>query len=242
MNNYETPPILKGTAEQQLNQIYGYLFRLSEALNVADDRIGTLSTPQIISEIRKNTVGIIPDAQTIEDVRALINKTAKELYNGLEGLESDFGAFETNIISTIEETAGEVINRYGITEAISGLQEQSAGFSTYIMETEGFIKQGFIDRNEQGVPIVGIAIGQGLTSQKVIIDGNEYEQIDSTQSCAFYTANRVSFRVNGREVAYVSNRKLYIGDVEITGGVVLDGKWLINTENGFSIEWIGGDE
>ena len=52
-------------------------------------------------------------------------------------------------------------------------------------------------------------------------------------------ADRVSFRVNGTEVAYVSNRKLYIHDVEITGDVIL-GSWHLSTGSGFALKWIGG--
>ena len=39
MKKIETPPALTGEVEQQLKQIYSYLFRLSEALNVALDNL-----------------------------------------------------------------------------------------------------------------------------------------------------------------------------------------------------------
>ena len=104
--------------------------------------------------------------------------------------------------------------------------------------TEGFIRQGFIERDENGVPIIGIAIGKGLTGVETVVDGQKVLELDETQSCVFYTAERVSFRIGGREVAYLSNRKLYVADVEITGGLWL-GRWLLEGSDGFTVRFIG---
>ena len=246
--SYELPPRFQGPAESQAQQIHSYLYRLVEALNLADNVVNELSTKQIIAAVSKSGTGVMPNADTIEQAKALINATAKELNNAylglngnLEQLQSSFGIYEANLVSTIEETASGVISTYGFESSISELEEKAVGFSEYRMQTEGFIKQGFVATDDAGMPIVGIAIGQGLTSQKVVIDGHEYEQLDASQSCAFYTANKVSFRVNGQEVAYVSNRKLYIGDAEITGNVVFGGKWYLSTAGGgLSLKWIGG--
>lgn len=245
--SYELPPHFRGSAEDQAQQIHSYLYRLVEAMNLANAAVNGVSTRQIMEAVSKSGAGL-PSADTIEQTKALINATAKELNNaflGLNGtmeqLQSSFGIYESNLVSTIEETASGVISTYGFEASISELEEKAIGFSEYRLQTEGFIKQGFVSTDEEGVPIVGIAIGQGLTSQTVTIDGIEYEQLDEAQSCAFYTANKVSFRVNGQEVAYVSNRKLYIGDVEITGNVVLGGKWHLSTTGGsLSVKWIGG--
>lgn len=245
--SYELPPHFRGSAEDQAQQIHSYLYRLVEAMNLANAAVNGVSTRQIMEAVSKSGAGL-PSADTIEQTKALINATAKELNNaflGLNGtmeqLQSSFGIYESNLVSTIEETASGVISTYGFEASISELEEKAVGFSEYRLQTEGFIKQGFVSTDENGVPIVGIAIGQGLTSRTVTIDGNEYEQLDEAQSCAFYTANKVSFRVNGQEVAYVSNRKLYIGDVEITGNVVLGGNWYLSTTGGsLSIKWIGG--
>ena len=99
----------------------------------------------------------------------------------------------------------------------------------------GFIRQGFIDYDEHGVPIIGVAIGQNLKSTTVTVDGQTVEQFDSAQSCAFYTSEKVSFRIGGNEVAYISNRKLYILDAEVTGS------WLMSHGSaGLTLRYIGG--
>lgn len=254
----ETPPMLTGTAEQQLRTVYSYLFRLSENLNVALSNLNEdnfSSAVQLTSANSGSAVNKSTDSAAAGDayneLRALVVNTSEIIRSEIQMLETalsgqyeaistKWGAFRENVDTAIEVTAKETIQKLNYGSKIETLEEQAAGFSEYQIKTEGYIKSGFIDYDADGVPIIGIAIGQGLTSTKVIIDGVEYDQLDSSQSCAFYTAEKVSFRINGQEVAYVSNSKLYIGDVEITGTIVLGGKWMITTVDGFKVQWIGG--
>ncbi len=253
----ETPPALRGQPETQIREISSYLFRLSEMLNVALNNLteNNFSSAAEVSGNKANKVqgqGQGVDLVTsYNELRGLISNTAqvvnveiKRLQTELEqqyvAVSSDWGTFQENISSTIEATAESVVQSYNYDSELQSLHEQASGFSAYKISTEGYIRQGFVDRDENNIPIVGIAIGQGLKSTAVTVNGIEYQQIDSTASCAFYTATKVSFRINGQEVAYVSNRKLYIGDVEITGSVVLGSKWSISTNNGLTIKWIGG--
>ena len=251
----ETPPNLVGTSEQQLRQVYSYLFRLSENLNVA---LGNLneenysSATQIpTNNVSRSSSGGVSSSDTYNELRALIVNTAEivrseidvlhmEMNSQYEAISGDWGVFQENVDTTIEAAAGKVVQKFNYDSKIETLEEQAAGFSEYQVSTEGYIKSGFIDYDESGAPIIGIAIGQGLTSVTVTVNGEEYEQFDAAQSCAFYTAEKVSFRIHGQEVAYISNSKLYIGNVEITGSIVLGGKWMITTTNGFQIKWIGG--
>ena len=253
----ETPPHLSGEAEQQVKQLYGYLFRLSETLNIA---LNTLQSGNGSSAIAQGETAGTPGqsskseasgtSDSYRELRALIVNTAntvekemdmlrQELHGEYLAISQDWGIYRENISATIEATAHSVVQSYQYDSKIETLEEEAAGFSAYQIETEGYIRQGFIDYDENNVPILGIAIGQGLTSTTVTINGEEYEQIESSQSCAFYTSNRVSFRINGQEVAYISNRKLYIGDAEITGTMVIGNQWLVDGVNGLTFKWIG---
>lgn len=253
----ETPPALRGEADQQLRDLNSYLFRLSEMLNVALNSLNAGSFSSA-TELQGTRTGSTAKTQATDstvasynELRGLINNTSIYVHSEIEKLSTelerqyvaisdDWGTFQENISSSIEATAEGIVQSYGYDAEIQTLQEEAAGFSAYKISTEGYIRQGFIDYDENNIPIVGIAIGQGLTSTEVTINGIKYQRIDNTASCAFYTASKVSFRINGQEVAYVSNRKLYIGDVEITGSVVLGGKWTISTTSGLTIKWIGG--
>ena len=250
----ETPPALTGEAEQQLRQVYSYLFRLSENLNVALNNLsgeGYASAVGIAGGAVNDGSGSNSDngySSEYAELRSLIINTAQivrnemdiletELESNYEAISAEWGAYQENVKSTITATANEVIQELEYDSRIESLE---ASFSEYKIHAEGYIKSGFVEYDENNVPIIGIAIGQGLTTTTVTVDGVEYEEIDPSQSCAFYTAEKVSFRVNGQEVAYVSNSKLYIRDVEIAGSIVLSSKWMITTTSGFKIKWIGG--
>ena len=249
----ETPPALRGAPEQQIALMSSYLYRLAEMLNVALNNLNEGSYTSATEVQAAKATGEVADTTvaSYNELRGLINNTSIYVHSEIEKLSTelerqyvaisdDWGTFQENISNSIEATAEGVVQSYGYDAELQTLHEEAAGFSAYKIRTEGYIRQGFIDYDENNIPIVGIAIGQGLTSTKVTINGVEYQKIDNTASCAFYTATKVSFRINGQEVAYVSNRKLYIGDVEITGSVVLGGKWMISTTSGLSIKWIGG--
>lgn len=249
----ETPPVLTGSADARLRQVYAYLYRLSEHLNVALQEVGGASgavdtSARPIGAAHDNGAAV---AKTYNELRALVVNTAEIIRSEMDTLEtrlqadyeavsSRWGTFRETIDTTITETAREVVREYDYDSTLETLRQQAAGFEAYRVSSEGFIRQGFIDYDSSGVPILGIAIGQGLKGTKVTIDGVEYEQFDSVQSCAFYTAEKVSFRINGQEVAYVSNRKLYIGDMQVTGAVTLN-NWLLTSAGGFVIKWIGGE-
>ena len=243
----ETQPVLTGAAESQLRQVYAYLYRLSEHLNVALQSVGgtaAAATAHTAPAVNHDA------AKTYHELRALVVNTAEVIRSELDAVESalhaeyeavsgQWGSFRESIDTSVTETAREVVRSYAYDSAIETLRQQAAGFDAYRLKTEGCIRQGFIEYAADGTPVLGIAIGQGLKGSTVTIDGREYEQFDGGQSCAFYTAEKVSFRINGQEVAYVSNRKLYIGDMEVTGAVMLN-SWLLTTANGFTVKWIGG--
>lgn len=252
----ETPPAMRGEPEQQVAELNSYLFRLAEMLNVALNSLTAESFTAATGAQASSTAAavktqVMDSVTSYNELRALINNTSQVVHSEIDKLgaelekqytavSEDWGRYQENISSTIEATAEGVVQSYNYDSTLQTLKEEAAGFSAYRISTEGYIRQGFVDYDEDGIPVVGIAIGQGLTSTTVTVNGRELQQIDSNVSCAFYTASKVSFRINGQEVAYVSNRKLYIGDVEITGSVVLGGKWMISTADGLSIKWIGG--
>lgn len=243
----EIPPTLTGAGEQQLRQVYSYLYRLAENLNVAlnamEGSAQETAEAAAVAAVKRETAS----GNSYNELRALIVNTATVIQREMDVLEttlrseyvaqSEFGEFQENIDTTIRATAEAVVLSFGYDAAIDAVD---TALDDYILHTEGYIKQGFIDYDDEGLPIIGIAIGQNLSSASVTVDGESYEQLDGTQSCAFYTSDRVSFRINGQEVAYVSNSKLYIGDVEITGKVELGKKWQMSTTKGFAIKWIGG--
>lgn len=255
MNQFEAPPSLRGTAETQLGQLYTYLYQLSELLNVSFEGVNqsagggtnskntggssTKGTGDIGSEVQDLKSLIVNTAQI---VRVNMNKLETKLTEKYEAQSAAFGDFTENIETTITATARDVLSIYGYDAAIASLQEESSGLKQYQLETEGFIRQGFIDYDDNGVPIIGIAIGQNLSSVAETVGGVTLQHIDRNQNCAFYTSERVSFRVNGREAAYASNQKFYMVDAQVVGTLSLGDGWDISATaaNGVVFRYIGG--
>ena len=166
----QPPPALTGSGEAQLRQLYGYLFRLSEQLNVAMDTVtGGGAAPVVYggaSPVGEGTEG----ASAKDALHALIVNTAEiirremdELQTVLHGeytaLSQKWGLYQAQMENTVTATAEGILQQYGFAADIEALEAQAAGFSRYRVRTEGYIRQGFIDRDSAGVPVIGIAIG-----------------------------------------------------------------------------------
>lgn len=83
------------------------------------------------------------------------------------------------------------------------------------MESTGYIKQGIIGYNG-AVPIIGIAIGQDIrTTGTATVDGQEYEIINTSSNMTTWTTEKMSFYVNGVEMAYFSNGALHVNKIEL---------------------------
>ena len=226
-----------------------YLFRLTEQLNLALAALdGGAQTERAAAE-RASSAEASPADESIAALRSLISNTADAVRTELARTETDlradyaalsssFGALNESITDTVEATAGSVVRSLGYDAAIAALNEGQAGFDEYRVRTEGYIRQGFIDYDERGLPIVGIAIGKGLTATDITVGGVKYTRFDTNQSCAFYTADRVSFRLNGREAAYISNSRFCMAEGAVTGALTV-GSWRIDPSRGFAIKSIG---
>ncbi len=236
---FEAPP--------QSGELYGYLFRLSEALNVAlnqvEQKIAEGAEQAAQTAVESVTKG--GQFDSLLDLKALIINTAEytraemdviktELHGEYEAVSTDYGSFKETINTTITETAEGVLREYNYGARLDGVE-------SYQTDMQGYIRQGFIGYEEDGItPLIGIAVGKGLSATKVMIDGKEYTQLDETQPCAFYTDKRVSFRQNGVEVAYLSSGRLNIGDADVTGTLTVNG-WLIsNSSAGLTLRYTGG--
>lgn len=221
---------------------YSYLYRLSEQLNIAAQQLQQQELlPQAVSQAQQETARSARELKALiasasQTVRREMEQAEQRLTGSVTAVSQEFGSFRENFSANLTATAEGILQQYGYDARLEALDQQAAGFASYRAESRGYIRQGFVEYDSQGVPIVGIAIGQNLRSATV--DG--LEKLDPSQSCAFYTADKVSFRIGGNEVAYVSNRRLYIVDAQITGSLTV-GDWLMTHDNsGLTLQWIGG--
>lgn len=236
-------PSITGTEREQLSQIRSYLYQfipqLEWALNHIDSSAITNKVePQAPKGTTHQTSSI--DAEVaFNALKPLIIKSADivqayydKISTRLEGsyvAESDFGTF-------VEQTEQEISqSSTDIEQLFTDLQQiitdiENLDFT--LAEVNAHIKSGLLYYDGEGIPVYGLEIGQKNT-----IDGEEV-----FNKFARFTSDRLSFYdQNDSEVAYVSDYKLYIRNVEIKGNFQEGGyKDFIDSNGGIVTKWVGG--
>lgn len=241
------PPALRGTEAEQLDQVYRYLFKLSEQLNSALDAAEETHARVLKTQSGKETGSVISPSgngsSQMQELRALVIKTAEivnrrvdklvtELGSEVEAISEDYGAFKQDIDRRIEETAEATIEQFDFSERIVGVESSVVdGVTEYRISSLGYIKRGIIGFDEDGFPVYGIAVGEDLTEKTVVQNGVEYKVVDTTKNLATYTADGIYFWVNGVVRAYFSNEKLYVTRIEVTDGIAI-GDFVIDLKDG----------
>lgn len=237
--DFRYPNITGKTVNEQMVQVGNYLHQLVDqlqwALNSIETSQGNIvsSTPKSVATTAKTTV----DSQTTFDaIKPFIIKSAdiveayyEEINRRLVGeyvAESDFGVFKEQTVQDIETNSTEIEQFYtNLQEIITDIEN----INFTLLEVNAHIKSGLLYTDEDGVPVYGLEIGQRNT-----IDGEEV-----FNKYARFTSDRLSFYdQNDTEVAYISDYKLYITHVEITGSVI-GGGFQLNLSKGLTLKYVG---
>lgn len=236
------PNITGATEREQLSQVKSYLYQLVDQLQFALTTVESSAVSAYAPQKQTaSSSGPTEDAVAIfASIKALIIKSADivnayydEINTRLEGLyvaESDFGIYVEQTAQTIEQ------NSTGIERAFTNIQQiltdiEDLNFA--LAEVNAHIKAGLLYSDDDGIPVYGLEIGQ-----KNIVDGTEV-----FNKYARFTSDRLSFYdQNDSEVAYISDYKLYIRNVEITISLKIGGFVDTVQANGDVVEkWVGGN-
>ena len=255
--NIRYPNITAQDQAGKLLQVQSYLHQLVDQLNFSLQAIesgtNSMSTGGSAAASAAQTEAEKKLLDSVSNLKSLIIKSANTVRSEMDVLEtklqstyvasSDFGTFQEEIVANLNTTAArieETISYYAELNTLVG--DNANAFEQYVIETEGYIRQGIIGFNG-AVPIVGIAIGQDIsvTGETVEVDGQEYDMIDTSSNMSVWTPDKLAFYVNGVEIAYFSNGALYAGDIIVNGKLFLaENKWEISHTNGLIIKWVGG--
>lgn len=220
------PNITATTEAGKLIQIQSYLYQTVQQLNYALGTIEDGTSGKVLYTGKgtgggRESGGVSPEdaAVTFNSLKGLIIKSADivnsyyEVINTrLEGLyvaQSDFGTYT-------EETAQDIeANSTGIKQLFTNVQEIITDVENVehtLIEVNAHIKTGILYYDDDGVPVYGLEVGQ-----RTEIDGDEV-----FNKYARFTSNKLSFYdQNDNEVAYISDRKLYITHIEVTGSYAI---------------------
>lgn len=237
---FQAPRQSGGSDRAQIADLYRYLYTLTEQLNIAMMNLDGVSgeavkklnealskqggEDQVLSNFNAIKSLIIKSADIIEIFQ---EKLAAELKGEFVAI-SEYGTF-------VEETnAALEANSTGISQVYENMQKIETDYeelSYSLIEVNAHINSGLLYYDDNGVPVYGLEIGQRT----------EIEGVEVFNRFARFTADRLSFfDQNGNEVAYISDRKLYIAHVEILGSMLMGGfKDTVQADGSIVTRWVG---
>ena len=230
----------------QLKQMKSYLHQLVDQLNMLtlDGSGGSVATNSTNAPYRTSTgeVTTEKDARaTFNSIKSLIIKSADivnayydEINYRMSSVyvaESEFGDYAEKTDKLVIDTAGFTKELYDVDAGIVG---KVAGIENQLRETDGYIKRGILDTDENGNSVIGIEVGQT----------NKDESGEETfNKFARFTAKRLEFydsRDQKDPVAYISGSKLYITTAQVLDIFLLGGfKDDVQDDGSVVTKWVG---
>ena len=218
---FDNPPSQTGRPEEYLRELYGYLFTMSSKLNEAlmDISIEQM-TPETQTVVQKAAGADKAQEAQINQLKEIIVKNAEiarlamdeirtELSSQYTAISEEFGTYQQTLESTISATAAGIMQEYHIEDRIQAVEDDTA---TFMNNLNAYIFSGLLSTSPA---TYGIAIGYNVTNQ----DGT----LNNQNKSATFTADKLSFWLNGVEVAYFSNSVFHIANGEITDQMRMGG-------------------
>lgn len=214
MDLIRMPPVITtGKPEEALAQMQRYLWQFAEQVQQAMEESKRVETEikeaagkeaQQQKDTPAATFGkvkdlIIKSAEIVEAYRAEITKTLV----GQFVAASEFGTFREQTTAVITETDKNVTQNYSL---IQQIETDVAGLESGIRQMNAYIRTGFLYEEEDGTTRYGVEIGEHA----------EKDGANVFRKFARLTSDRMSFfDQNEIEVAYISDRKLYITSAQV---------------------------
>lgn len=238
MINIRLPNITAASEREQLLQVKSYLHQLVSELNWALSSIESGDSSVTAKTTSGNPVTKEELTTSYNELKSLIIKSANTVssyseaaearYEGLYVAQSDFGTYKEETAQTIQENSTAIENFY---ENMQEILTEIETLEHSIIEVNANIKSGLLYYDEDGVPVYGLEIGQ-----RTKLDGEEV-----FDKFARFTSDRLSFYdQNDNEVAYISDRKLYITHVEVRGTFSMGGFMdTVLSDGSVVTKWVG---
>lgn len=239
MINIRLPNITAPTEKEQLIQVKSYLHQLVQELNWALSSIESGNSNTAAKKAASGSSVTQDDLKTsFNELKSLIIKSssavsayyeaAEERYNSLYVAQSDFGTYTEEASQLIQKNSTSIELFFeNMQEIITDIENMQHS----LIEVSANIKPGLLYYDEDGIPVYGLEIGQ-----KTKLDG-----VEVFDKFARFTSDRLSFYdQNDNEVAYISDRKLYITHVEVKGTFRMGGFIdTVQSDGSIVTKWVG---
>ncbi len=261
----EYPPILSGTALQQIAALRDYLVRRVQDAEgeTAASSAGTGLAASALGRAAASPGGASPasaaapaapsESSSAAALRALIVKTADRVEGQVELLSrslhqdylavSDFGEYQEQIDSLIRATARQIVESYDFASRLEAADAGLGELTAAMTRLRGEIRRGLIQDPETGEICFGIAVAEELrfTGQTVTENGLDYAELAPGQTLGLYTATGWQFWCNGSKRGWfdASDGQLHVRALTDEQELRLGGDWLCTAAGGFGIRYVG---
>ena len=254
---YEYPPILSGSAQQQLQALRDYLVRMAKSLEAAEQAAATpkqtaAASKAAAQEKKEQEDRLAAIRRNAAKLRALIVKTADQAQTIAADLgatrqemesyylaKSDFGEYMEQAKADFATTARGVVESYDFTSLIEAVSGRTDELNTYLTSIRGEIRRGVIEDPETHERALGIAISENLQFTGTVQeqDGLTYYELAPGQTLGLYTSTGWQFWVNGSKRGWFDSGD---GSLHVISEVVEDrlqigDGWTITTAGGWGI-------
>ena len=211
----DLPPTLTGDEQNQLEQMWSYLYQLAETLsdqlgaigdsNLTDAELQAMS--QVLSAARDGSEELPESSmKAAETLKSLIIKTATFVQTALNEFRTSlFGS------TTAEGQLGRYVRKARMNMVITPdgdtreytLQEIISGVSTYEVNAKNYIKTGLL-YYDGSIPVYGVAVGKDVVTFSE--DGTETYR--DANKVAMFTDGELAFYQNGAKLASYKGTEL----------------------------------
>lgn len=243
--NIRIPNITATTPTEQIRQVHSYLYQVVEQLNWALNEINSPNNADTKVSTNETTTQEDAPVDTFNSIKGLIIKSADivtayyEEIDNLLKLSGEYVAeasFPEGSATFIQNTNNTLkANSESITQYYENMQKVISdidSLKSQLIDVNAYIKTGLLYYDDDGVPIHGLEVGQ-TTEKNGVKVFNQY---------ARFVANKLSFYdSNGYEAAYISDKKLFVDNVEINVSFTMGGFVdIVQPDKSIVTKWIGG--
>lgn len=205
-----------------------------------------------LQEVKTDVEGVATDVQgvatEVEGVKTSVGSNLQVIAENLDKVGADLDGHKENTDANIQglnESLGAVGNNLDkVDSELQGFKEEAGNdlknikdeienIKYIIVDVNAYIKSGLLYNDTNGLPVYGLEIGQR----------NNVNGVEIFNKFARFTSDRLSFYdQNDTEVAYISDKKLYISDVEVLRSFKIGGiKKIVLSSGDVVKKWVGGE-
>ncbi len=248
----EYPPILSGTALEQIAALRDYLVRRARDADAVPAPVGAaISRPQTAAASSAASTDRSP--QSAAALRSLVVKTADTVQRQVELLaqslhedylaRSDFGEYQEQIDLAIQATARQIVESFDYSARLAAADAQLGELSGAMTALRGEIRRGLIRDPETGEQVLGIAVAENLrfTGETVTEEGLRYDVLAPGQTLGLYTATGWQFWCGGSKRGWFDSAdgQLHVRSLTDEQELRLGADWSLTASGGFGIRYIG---